>query len=316
MDSHIGNTCYHGRVGGVSPTAYSRAARGAVLLSALAAALLALVLALTPPAALAATRAVTSLPVYEYVQYGVSPEEVANIYPSSRPGSPVVVLVHGGGWRKQRTLSRFENQSQALRADGMTVFEINYDQDSAATPAFPLEPNDIDAATRWAVENAAKYNGDPSRLVLLGGSAGGNLVALAAERLNAASPELVKGVVVLSGPANFISLVRMIKEGQITNPSFDFDVYQALGFEPPERLPKAFAEEWSPALHAPNSSCSSWLIFNSEDELIPLSQAQEMYAALQAAKCRATLTVVPGTLHAFEYFPEVKPQIEQFIGEL
>ena len=44
------------------------------------------------------------------------------------------------------------------------------------------------------------------------------------------------------------------------------------------------------------------LIINSEDEIIPLAQAQEMAARLSAARVTHRLVVVPGTRHAIEYF--------------
>lgn len=79
------------------------------------------------------------------------------------------------------------------------------------------------------------------------------------------------------------------------------------------RLPHAYAEEWSPALNIPTSNCPAWLLFNSEAELIPLSQAEEMYANLLNANCSATLDVVPGTRHAFAYFRDVENTIFSFI---
>jgi len=274
------------------------------------------ILALTLSAGALATRSAgrESL-VYEYVRYGPSPLEVADVYPSSAPRSPTVILVHGGGWRKQGQLSRFELESKSLQREGFTVFEINYDQDSPAVPAFPLEPNDVIAATRWAIANGARFNANPSDVVLLGGSAGGNLVALAAEQLDAASPGTVRGVVSLSGPMNFLTLMPMLEEDTISNESFNTSVHRALGFEEGGVFPQAYAEQWSPALHVPAKSCPNWLIFNSETEFIPLSQAQGLYASLVKAKCKATLQVVPGSEHAFMYFHRVKPAIFSFIAE-
>lgn len=274
---------------------------------------LALAAPATAPAAKSAGR--ESL-VYEYVRYGASPLEVADVYPSSAPQSPTVIFVHGGGWRKQAQLGHFELEAKSLQREGFSVFEINYDQDSPTQPAFPLEPNDVIAATRWAVANGARYNASPSDVILLGGSAGGNLVSLAAEQLSAASPGLVKGVVSLSGPMNFVTLMPMLEENTISNESFNTSVHRALGFEEGAAFPQAYAEQWSPALHAPTKSCPSWLIFNSESEFIPLSQAQEMYASLVKAKCKATLMVVPGSEHSFLYFHRVKPEIFSFINEL
>jgi hypothetical protein len=55
------------------------------------------------------------------------------------------------------------------------------------------------------------------------------------------------------------------------------------------------------------------LLFNSAEEFIPLSQSQEMNSALLSANCRSSLTVVPGSTHAFGYFDRVESSIFNFI---
>jgi acetyl esterase/lipase len=273
----------------------------------------ALALAAAPSALGAVKPAISSLGVYEYLRYGPSPLEVANVYPSATPNSPLVVLVHGGGWRKQGPLGRLELEAGSLRAQGFTVVEVNYDQDSLLTPAFPLEPNDIEAATRWAIAHAADFNANPADVVLLGGSAGGHLVALAAEELDAAAPGTVEQVVTLSAPTNFLSLIGQLEEDSLSNEMFDTSVHRALGYTDPAPMPWSYAARWSPALNVPSGGCPSWLIFNSEAEFIPLAQAQELNAALNAAHCSSRLEVVPGSEHGFTYFHRVKPVIFSFI---
>jgi acetyl esterase/lipase len=256
---------------------------------------------------------------YEHVPYGPRWMQRLDVFASATPSSPLVLLVHGGGWRSYSAISKFAWESEALQQQGFTVFDIQYDQDSETTPAFPTEPNDVMLATHWAKANAAQFNADPGKVVLLGGSAGGNVVSLAAEQLNAASPGTVKRVVTLSAPTNFVSLLSLIQNGTITNENFTFSVQQALGRDPGTNVFSSGSEEqrypytWSPALHVPSQSCPRWLIFNSEAELIPLSQAEEMNSSLVKAKCSATLSVVPGSAHAFGYFGRVESAIFSFI---
>jgi acetyl esterase len=258
-------------------------------------------------------------PVYEHLSYGPRYRQVLDVYEAKVAHAPIVVLVHGGGWRTQDSLVMYASESEALQQQGFTVFEIEYDQDSETIPAFPLENNDVALATRWAIANAATFHADPSNVILLGGSAGGQLVSVAAEQLNAAKPGTVRGVVALSAPTNFKTLLTMIENGTITNESFITSVKQALGRDPGEKAFASLSEweaypgTWSPALHAPTQSCPNWLLFNSETELIPLSQATEMNQALLAAQCGSTLKVVPGSKHAFAYFGTVAPAIFSFI---
>jgi len=290
------------------------AARAGRLLGLLVLAAVVLATAAGASAATKPIKAAAELPSYENLRYGPSPFEVANVYPAAQAGAPIVVMVHGGGWRKQGTLGRLGDEARALQGEGATAVEINYDQDSLLTPAFPIEPNDVAAATRWAIANAASFNADPSTVILLGGSAGGNLVALVAEQLDAANPGTVDAVISLSGPMDFVSLWPKLEADMLANESFTKSVQWALGM-PTEGspFPAAFAQQWSPALHVPRSGCPAWLIFNSEAETIPLAQAQEMYMNLRAAGCSATLGVVPGSEHAFAYFRHVRSAIVEFI---
>jgi acetyl esterase/lipase len=259
--------------------------------------------------------------IYEHLLYGPRYRENLDVYASHTSRSPMVVLVHGGGWRSYDALSKFEVESLALQQQGFTVFTINYDQDTATTPAFPLEPEDVTAATRWAIANASTFNADPTNVFLLGGSAGGQLVATVAQQLDAAAPGTVKGVISLSGPENFRSLIALIEAKVVTNEEFVTSVYRALGRElegPSYIFANAFEQEayearWSPALNVASTNCPRWLLFNSQTELIPLSQAQEMSSRLTQAGCSSSLHVLPGSRHAFGYWKEVAPLVFGFI---
>jgi acetyl esterase/lipase len=274
----------------------------------------------TAPSALGLTTVSSPYgPVYEHVSYGPRLAEQMDIFESAASNSPIVVLVHGGGWRFQYALSRFAGEAKALQAQGFTVFDINYQQDSERRAAFPTESNDVVLATRWAMANAGQYHANPGNVVLLGGSAGGQLVGVAAEQMNAAAPGTVKGVVSLSGPMNLESMLSLVEGGSYTNEEFAYSLNQALG-----RLPgttifastselESYPAAWSPALHVAPRTCAKWLLFNSQEEGIPLSQAQEMASAAAHAGCSASLQVVPGSKHAFGYFGLVANTIFDFI---
>jgi acetyl esterase len=94
---------------------------------------------------------------------------------------PVLLYIHGGGFV---VCSKETHRGIALlkaARPGYLVFNINY----RLAPAyrFPAAIEDACAAYRWVVANAARYGGDPTRIVVAGESAGGNLslgVAIAA----------------------------------------------------------------------------------------------------------------------------------------
>jgi acetyl esterase/lipase len=266
--------------------------------------------------------------------YGPLPSEVVTIYvpvnpaPSpalapkatvaTEPGAPAVLLVHGGGWRTQYNLTEQTTVAQNLRSQGFVVFDIDYPQASLNQTAFPKQPEAIRAAVAFVRANGASYGADPNNIELLGGSAGGNLVDLIGEQ----APEGVRSVISLSGPSNLIPLDELgLKEELKESLAVSLAIAIGCGRErigyakltacTPENL--ALAEVGSPALHV-GTACVPFALFSAEEDLVPLSQSQEMLSALQAKGCTASLGIVPGKGHSFGYWTRVKEQVYSFIA--
>jgi acetyl esterase len=87
---------------------------------------------------------------------------------------PVVMYVHGGAfvWCSKET--HFLMAQLWARA-GYVVFNVNYRL--APRNMFPAAIEDLCEALRWVHDNAARFGGDPRRIVLAGESSGGNLVS-------------------------------------------------------------------------------------------------------------------------------------------
>jgi acetyl esterase/lipase len=252
-------------------------------------------------------------PIYRGVSYGPSPGETATIYAPRAPGATTVILVHGGGWRLQKLATEAGYEAKSLQLQGFAVFDINYDQDSPTERAFPLETNEVAAATQWAIANAATYGANPMNVVLLGGSSGGQLAARTAELLNAAHPGTVRAVISLSGAMNFATLVPLAENRTIKDRNYVLSIGQALGCAGAlSTCSPEYEAEWSPASNIPASACPDWLLFASEVDVAAESQAKEMLADLQQAECNATLELVP-TGHGFSYWPSVSKQIVAFL---
>lgn len=108
---------------------------------------------------------------------GPESEIPIRIYTPSGTGPfPVLVFFHGGGW----VLGSLETTDFLCRAvtnaAACLVVSVNYRH--APEHKFPAAADDAYAATVWAAQNAASFNGDATRLAVAGVSAGGNLAAV------------------------------------------------------------------------------------------------------------------------------------------
>ena len=90
---------------------------------------------------------------------------------------PLVVLIHGGGWRKG-TRANERNKALWLANRGYAAATIDYRL--AGTAPFPAAVEDCRAAVRWLRSRAGEHGYDPNRIAAVGSSAGAHLAALLA----------------------------------------------------------------------------------------------------------------------------------------
>ena len=90
---------------------------------------------------------------------------------------PVIVAIHGGGFMQgDKTGPDIAPMLEGVNR-GYAVVSVNYRLSSEAL--FPAAISDVKAAIRYVKANAEEYNLDPEKVAAWGGSAGGNLAALA-----------------------------------------------------------------------------------------------------------------------------------------
>jgi len=85
---------------------------------------------------------------------------------------PAILCIHGGGFRAGKRES-YDSQCKKLASNGFVAVTITYRL--APKHQFPAAVHDCKAAVRWLRANAAKYNIDPTKIGVTGGSAGGHL---------------------------------------------------------------------------------------------------------------------------------------------
>ncbi len=113
------------------------------------------------------------------LRYGQGEGETLDVFPATVPtpaaGAPVLVFIHGGYWRSLDK-SDFSFIAPAFNVAGALVLVPNY----ALCPAVTIEHIALQMAqaVAWAVDHAAEHGGDPSRIALVGHSAGAHLAAM------------------------------------------------------------------------------------------------------------------------------------------
>lgn len=102
------------------------------------------------------------------------------IYRPRETPAPVLVYFHGGGFVTGGLDNEHERCLKFAGEDGIAVVSVDYRL--APEHPFPAGFEDCYAATVWAHEHAGEFGGDPERVAVGGGSAGGALAAAVALR--------------------------------------------------------------------------------------------------------------------------------------
>jgi acetyl esterase/lipase len=222
--------------------------------------------------------------------------------------APVLVQVHGGGW----TIGSKEQQGlllmNAMAESGWVCVAMNYRL--APKHPFPAQIIDVKKAIAWTHEHIASYGGDPSYLVVTGGSAGGHLAALAAltPGETAYQPGFedadtsVTGCVPFYGVYDMAGLTgdrpaEVLRDGFLAPRVFKKD-------------PVADREEFvraSPIAHVSADAPDFFVLHGTNDSLVDVRQAGAFVERLkQESKRTVTYAEFPGTQHAFEVFGSIR----------
>lgn len=169
------------------------------------------------------------------IAYGDAPGETLDIFPTTRADAPVLVHIHGGYWRALDKRDQSFVAASFVNAGALVVVP-NY----ALCPAVTIEHITLQLvrALAWTWRNAARYGGDPARIVVSGHSAGGHLAAMLLScDWPAVAPDL---------PAT------LIKSALAISGLFELDPLRHAPFLAPDlKLSEASARKLSPATFPP-----------------------------------------------------------------
>ncbi len=247
--------------------------------------------------------------------------------PKGLAKAPVLIAVHGGGWRTGgRNYYRY--WGLFLARAGYAVFAIDYRLGKAGM--YPAAVYDAKAAVQFVRANAAELDIDPDRIGIVGDSAGAYLaamVAFAGKPIDAAyrdDPQagVPSDVKVMVGFYGVYDMLAQWRHDMIVTPS-DSIVQDFLDVAPAEN-PQLYAQS-SPIDHAAErKDVAVLLICGEEDRRVdPASQSGAFVAALTQAGSKASLIMVPGAGHSWvreqfennphSYSAQIIPKLMRFL---
>ena len=226
-------------------------------------------------------------------------------------GAPVMVYVHGGAWVIGDKREQGKPMLYELVARGWVCVTINYRLSPKAT--WPDHIVDCKRAIAWVREHIAEYGGDPSFIAMSGGSAGGQLCALAA--LTAGDPAWQPGFE--SADTSIDACVPMYGVMDMTGESpgsgdygpglrklLERRVMKAALAEQPELFTRA-----SPTVRVHPGAPPFFVLHGTNDTLVPVEVAREFVAALrQVSSAPVAYAELPLAQHAFDVLASLRCQ--------
>lgn len=223
------------------------------------------------------------------IPYGPDdPRQVLDVHrPAGCTGAPAVVFVHGGAFTdgdKVRTPEIYANVPRYFARNG--VIGINMEYRQAPKWRYPAGAADVGLAVAWARENLARFGGDPSRIFVMGQSAGAAHTGSYAydRRVQPGNGPGIAGHIVISG--------RVRADNLPQNPN-------ARKVEAYYGTDASLFDDLSPVSHVGPESVPTFIaVAEYENPLIDVYCA-ELYWRLARAKGRAgPFVYLPGHNHA------------------
>lgn len=189
----------------------------------------------------------------------------------------MLLFAHGGGF-KSGNKEQMDGYAKLYAQGGFVSATINY----RLAPQFPFPAalNDLHDAIDWAHRNASVFGYDTNKVVLIGYSAGGNLVLMAG--FDAQSS--VAAIVSAAGPSDLQSLYAQATMPQLR---IDLDNY----------LHGATFQSASPIYFAHAGAPPTLLIHGDIDDFVPIAQSLVLAQRLKDLQVPVLMKVAPGVGH-------------------
>jgi len=237
----------------------------------------------------------------EDIQYGQAagvPLRLDARIPEGRGPFPAAIIVHGGAWVAGDKRTTVQPLFQPLADAKIATFSISYRlanrrPDIAELLTFATAIDDVRSAVAYVKQHAEEFRIDPSRIALIGESAGAQLASMAALRPGAGGE--VKAVVAFYGPSDLVRLAQQ-------STWIPDNIRQSLKGSAFEQMLFAGLRELSPVNWVSHDSPPFLLIHGTADTLVPFDQSKELCDKLHEVGATCELYPVNGAHHGIRWW--------------
>ncbi len=234
--------------------------------------------------------------------------------PTDKANGKGIIWCVSGGWYSSKE-SVNPAVAQAFVERGYTVFAVVHG--SQPKYSIPEAIGDMNRAVRFIKTNAKKYNVDPDKLGVAGGSAGGHLSLMLGAAPGFVDPKETDPINKLSSqvaavacfypPTDFLNYGKegasALGDGTLKDFKAPFDFRELKGGKFVEITDEAKRREMgktiSPVYHVTKDSAPALIIHGDADKLVPIQQAELIIAKLKENKVPCELVVKKGAGHGW-----------------
>ena len=234
--------------------------------------------------------------------------------PSSKKGSPVIMNIHGGGWKNG--VKESQGGFSTFFKAGYAVANLEYRLTGQATAPAAIE--DVRCALIYLIKNAEALHIDKNRIIIMGGSAGGHLALMGGllgndHRFDTNCPgvEDVK-VAAIVDKYGITDVWDWAYGKNITSKS-------ATNWLGDKAKDEKFAASVSPMTYVTKNSPPVFIVHGDADPTVPYQHSVDLYNKLLSLGVKTTFITVPGGLHGKfdkEKNAEINNAIVEFVKKL